>query len=107
MHGIGYAVKRSMYVIIDLHSVPGLAGKEAQYRPEFRSWGTGKNQEHGRVTDESQVHFYDKDQQVNNDVMVKAALDWIEQNPNRDAISALGLVSESSTTALRLSLTRF
>jgi glucan 1,3-beta-glucosidase len=75
---IGYATARNMSVLIDLHSMPGLQG----------GWQSG-----GRETGNENVHFYDDDMQTNNDAAIKAVLQYIYKQPQRDTISGIGIVS--------------
>ncbi|CAH7689154.1 glycoside hydrolase superfamily [Phakopsora pachyrhizi] len=73
----GYAYARNMYIIIDLHGLPGSQNGEQQ---------SGHN-----TTTPS---FYQPLQQARSDLTVKAVVDWVSQSPFHSIISAIEVANE-------------
>lgn len=74
---LGWAYKRNMYAIIDLHGLPGSQNGEITS---------------GHKT--SNPTFFTDAQQTRADASVEAALTWITNSPYRSVISALELANE-------------
>lgn len=74
---MSWAYKRNMYVIIDLHGLPG--------------------SQNGEITSgvrTTNPHFFTDQGQSRSDDTVDAALAWIAASPYRSVVSALGVANE-------------
>jgi len=87
-----YCYARKMYVIFDLHGLPGSQDGEQQ-----SGWNT------------TSPTWYTQDNQDRSDAFVLAAMDWIAANPYRSVISSIGIANEprAYTTAQYAQITDY
>ncbi|KZT57888.1 glycoside hydrolase family 5 protein [Calocera cornea HHB12733] len=79
---MSWAYKRNMYVLVDLHGLPGSQNGEQQ---------SGHNT--------SDVRFYQPAYQTRSDATLQAALDWITASPYRSVVSGIEVCNEPRPNA--------